>query len=119
MIFFGYLSDLIEERQLLKKKCSRKLFESIALFGPAVCLILIPVFGCDYAVLVTLLILSMVLYGALAGGDNPIVMDIAPDYSGSLYGFTNCIASMPGFIAPVLIGLILEYDVSTIKELNY
>lgn len=112
MLFFGYLSDLIEKRKTLSKNFSRKLFESISQFGTAVCLILVPFVGCNYVMLIILLILSMFLYGALAGGDGPIVMDIAPDYSGSLYGFTNSVSSIPGFVAPVVIGLLLEYDVS-------
>lgn len=112
MLFFGYLSDLIEKRSKLSKNFSRKLFESISQFGPALCLTLVPIIGYNYIIVVTLFILSMVLYGAFAGGDNIAVMDVAPDYSGSLYGFANSVSSIPGFIEPVMIGFMLEYDVS-------
>ncbi len=59
---------------------SRKIFETIALVGPAICLIIIPQLGCSLTGLVTLLIVAMVIFGLNAGGDKPVVVDIAPDH---------------------------------------
>ncbi|KAK4336887.1 hypothetical protein RND71_043714 [Anisodus tanguticus] len=47
----------------------------------------------------------------ITAGDNPIVMDLAPAYSGSLYGLTNAIASIPGFLAPIYVGVMLESEI--------
>jgi MFS family permease len=50
----------------------------------------------------------MITLGLISGGENLIVVDIAPDYSGSIYGFTNAFSSLPGFLAPLFAGLILD-----------
>lgn len=105
---FGYLSDLIGRKGWLSKTVSRKLFEIIGLVMPAICMALIPVAGCDQNLVVLLIVLSMVLWGAVAGGDTPIVVDVAPSFSGSLYGVTNAISSTAGFLAPLFVGVLLD-----------
>lgn len=107
----GYLSDLIEKRQLMSKCASRKLFETVALIGPAVSMALIPTSGDNKQLVIGLLVIGMTLYGFYGGGDNPIVVDIAPDFSGSVYGLTCAIGSIPGFVAPVFVGFLLDLDV--------
>jgi ACS family sodium-dependent inorganic phosphate cotransporter-like MFS transporter 5 len=69
---------------------------------------IVPAVGCNQISVIVLLILAMLILGLISGGDSPIVVDIAPDYSGSLYGFTNAFASLPGFLAPLFVGLILD-----------
>ena len=76
----------------------------------------VPLVGCDQTAVIVLLILGMVIIGLTAGGDSPIVVDIAPDYSGSLYGFQNCFASIPGFLAPLVVGLVLDGDSVSAKH---
>jgi len=43
--------------------------------------------------------------------------DIAPPFAGLLFGVTNTIASIPGVIAPYVVGLLTQ-NVSTIKNNN-
>lgn len=78
------------------------------MFGAAIFLALIPVFGCEIVPIIIMLNLSMISLGLTAGGDSLIIADVAPDYSGSIYGFTNSIASLPGFLAPLCVGLVLD-----------
>lgn len=112
MTFFGFASDLVGRKGWFTKTFSRKLFETIALVFPAICLGLIPKVGCDQNQLIALLILAMVFFGAQTGGDVPIVIDLAPDYSGSLYGIVNAFASTPGFLAPLFVGVVLDHQVN-------
>ena len=74
---------------------------------------LIPVAGCNTTIVIVLLVCTMLILGCVAGGDSPMVADIAPDYSGTVYGATNAIASCPGFLAPLFVGLILDHNVRT------
>lgn len=108
LMMCGYISDIVERKHLLSRTVSRKVFEFVALIGPAICMALVPAFGCDQIAVIALLLLAMMIYGMIAGGDSPIVVDIAPDYSGTLYGFTNAVASTPGFLAPLFVGLVLD-----------
>ncbi|XP_054156517.1 sialin-like [Oppia nitens] len=113
LMFFGYISDLIERRRLMNRTVSRKLFETLGLSGAAVLMAVIPAVGCNQGAVITLLIFGMIVLGLMAGGDSPIVVDVAPDYSGSLYGLTNSFASFPGFLAPLVVGLVLDGNTSS------
>ncbi len=104
----GFLSDLVERKKLLSRTVSRKVFQSTALIGAAIFMALIPAVGCSQISVIVLLILGMIILGLISGGENLIVVDIAPDYSGSIYGFTNAFSSLPGFLAPLFAGLILD-----------
>ncbi|RWS09109.1 Sialin-like protein [Dinothrombium tinctorium] len=118
LFLFGSISDFIDRKKLLKKSLARRAFESLNLFGAAGCALLIPFVGCNSNAVVTLIMLTMVFYGAEAGGDNPIVVDVAPDYSGSLYGITNAIGSIPGFLVPVFVGFLLDNNPGSIQSWN-
>ncbi|KAI2796614.1 hypothetical protein BLOT_014407 [Blomia tropicalis] len=105
---FGYFSDWIGKKQLLSDTLSRKIFETIALGGPAICLIMIPIAGCNLSSLVTLLVIAMTIFGLNAGGDKIIVVDLSPQYSGTIYGITNAIASIPGILSPLVVGFLIN-----------
>ena len=113
---FGFLSDWIGKKRLIGDTLSRKIFETIALGGPAICLALIPLVRCDLTQVIVLLVIAMIIFGLNAGGDKPVVVDIAPDHSGTIYGITNAIASLPGIFAPLYVGYFLEGQVF---DLNY
>lgn len=118
-LFWGYVSDVVGRKEWLSKTVSRKMFQSIALLGGAFFLALIPVAGCSIAIIVILLNLSMLIIGLTAGGEFLIVVDVAPNYSGSIYGFTNAIASLPGFLAPLFVGFMLDQpNVSYFNQRN-
>jgi hypothetical protein len=36
------------------------------------------------------------------------MLDIAPDYAGIIFGVSNTIANVPGFVAPVVVGALLK-----------
>ncbi len=108
LMVFGYASDLVERKKLLNRTVSRKVFQTTALIGSAIFMALIPAVGCSQISVIVLLILGMITLGLISGGENLIVVDIAPDYSGSIYGFTNAFTCLNGFLAPIFAGLILD-----------
>lgn len=108
MLGWGSVADWVERRQCLGRTTSRKLFQTIALIGSAAFLASIPLFGCQIIPIIVMLNLSMITLGLTAGGDSLIIVDVAPDYSGSIYGFSNSIASLPGFLAPMFVGFMLD-----------
>ncbi|KAG9509450.1 Sialin, partial [Fragariocoptes setiger] len=111
LFVFGCLSDyLCSSTETFKthRTLMRKVFEMFALCGPSICLACVPFVGHDQDAVISLLIIGMILYGMSAGGDNPIVVEMAPDFSGTLYGVTNAIASIPGFLAPIIVGCMLD-----------
>ena len=44
--------------------------------------------------------------------------DLAPDYAGTLFGITNTAATLPGFIAPIIVGLMTpDVSITTVQFL--
>ncbi|RWS15377.1 Sialin-like protein [Dinothrombium tinctorium] len=115
----GFLSDYIERRKLLSKTMSRKLFETISYLIPAIAIAAIPFASKNETIVLMLLMLSMLAYGFHVGGDNPIVVDVAPDFSGSVYGFVAAFGSVPGFLAPLVIGYIIDLNPGNPLMWNY
>ncbi|XP_053209531.1 uncharacterized transporter slc-17.2-like isoform X2 [Panonychus citri] len=115
----GYISDTIEHKKLISRTTSRKIFEAIALIGPAIMTSIIPFITNNTTGIVTALVVSMILWGFSAGGDNPMVMDISPKNSGAIYGFTAGLSSFPGPLAPYFVGLVLELGHGDPSVWNY
>ena len=113
---FGFFSDWIGQKKFISDTLSRKIFETVALGGPAICLLLVPFCGCNLGALIALLIIAMIIFGLNAGGDKPIVVDVAPDHSGTIYGITNAIASLPGILAPLVVGFLINLVSLIIKN---
>lgn len=112
LTLFGLLSDFVGRRMYFSDTVSRKIFEVVAHIGPSICFAFVPLVGCNQGAVIGLLIGGIFLYGPSAGGDCPAVVDMAPDHSGTLYGFTNAFASLPGILAPLFIGVLLDGKVS-------
>jgi len=57
-----------------------------------------------------------------SGYNTPNHADISPRYAGSLFGFTNMVATIPGFLAPQMVGIITgshEHEVSAWAPIWY
>ncbi|CAG2175092.1 unnamed protein product [Oppiella nova] len=109
MAIGGPLSALVIKRfgHKISKTRIRKIFESIALIGPAICLAIITGMGCNSTAVVALLITALFLYGLFTGGEFVIYGEIAPDYSGTVFGIAGTLGAIPGFVAPYAVGVIL------------
>ena len=71
--------------------------------------------GCDALVVMILLSLSQFFAGfAYAGFYNPNILDLAPPFAGTLFGISNTIGNMNGFLAPQLAGYIIRDNEYTI-----
>lgn len=69
--------------------------------------------GCSRAAAVSCLILGVGVTGLAACGYQVNHLDIAPQYSGVLFGITNTFATLPGFLGPLIVGAITDHNVRT------
>ena len=67
--------------------------------------------GCNYTLAVVFLTLSVGLVGVAQSGYNVNHLDLAPRYAGALMGITNMVATIPGFVGPVLVGVLTQDEV--------
>lgn len=70
--------------------------------------------GCDRVSAQVLLAVTGAFGGAVYAGNQMNHIALSPKYAGTMYGITNAAANMCGFLAPYVIGLMIEGRVSTI-----
>lgn len=67
--------------------------------------------GCSKFAAVMLLTLAVGLSGASYSGFQVNFVEIAPPYAGTLFGVTNALANMCGFLAPAFVGVLVQGNV--------
>ncbi|KAL5022181.1 hypothetical protein ScPMuIL_001336 [Solemya velum] len=106
----GNIADALRARKVLSSTLSRKIFNSLGLGLPAVFVVSTGFIDCTQSTLaVVLLTIGVGMSGFQYGGGflaNPA--EIAPKYAGIIFGFSNTVATIPGFMAPLAIGLITK-----------
>ncbi|KAF8787087.1 putative inorganic phosphate cotransporter like protein [Argiope bruennichi] len=102
----SYCADKLRESSKLSITAIRKIYNSIGLFGPALCCFGIIAAGCQAQLIIALLCVGMFLNGLIYSGFNVTHIDMSPDYAGVLYGITNSIANTAGILSPMIVGLI-------------
>lgn len=102
LVLSGYLSDLFIKRKYFSVTNVRKGFETAAIIGTSACMICIPLVGCSNTNVILILITSTAFMGLVGGGDNSIILNLAPKYTGPLFGLTNGMAAVSGFLSPYI-----------------
>lgn len=96
----------------------RKLFQVLAEVPPALCLSLIPFFGCNSFAVIGLICLCCCFNGCSFVAYNVNHADLAPSFTGLLFGITNTVANAPGFLAPEMVGAFTKNE-STILTWSF
>ncbi|XP_046329728.2 sialin-like [Haliotis rufescens] len=103
----GWLADFVRRRSIFTTTNTRKIFDSFGKVIPAVMLVGLGYVDCSQpALAITLLVLGVSLTGFQFSGFIVNHVDIAPAYAGILFGISNSIAAVTGFISPVVVGVI-------------
>ena len=55
---------------------------------------------------------ALTIDGAMAAGYNVNALELSPNYAGSIRGMASTIANIQGFLAPTIIALIIEDNVT-------
>ncbi|KAI1901770.1 hypothetical protein AGOR_G00037820 [Albula goreensis] len=104
----GIIADTLLERELLGVTAVRKIFTLTGLLLPAAFLTAVGFVGCSGVLAVTFLTLSTSLGGTSAAGVFINQIDIAPRYAGVLLGITNTFGTIPGVLAPIVMGYLTK-----------
>ncbi|ESO85177.1 hypothetical protein LOTGIDRAFT_167964 [Lottia gigantea] len=104
VIVSGQTADFLR-RKYLSTKTTRKLFQISAFIGAGGCLVGAGFVTCENRMVgVALLTLAVTFEGMCFAGYMVNQVDFAPRYAGVLFGINNCIATIPGMIAPIVVG---------------
>lgn len=71
-------------------------------------MLLVPLIGCSAILSVIVLIVGMLLYGLVMGGDVIVPVEVSRNFATTIYSCINMLANTSGIVAPLVIGMILE-----------
>lgn len=114
------ISDYLVNQGHLKTVTSRKLFNSIGLWGPMCALIglaYVPKGSVEIAV--ALLTTAIGINAATYLGFQVNHIDLSPNHAGTMMGITNCAANICSLIAPLVVGLVMHDPVSPFIYLKF
>jgi len=104
------LCDTLARRRVFPIQRLRKVANAIGNMGPCLCLVAITFFECNTNAIITLLFIGISLGGAINSGPNANMIEVAPNYSGTLAGVAGTVAVMPGFFAPLTVGALTNHQ---------
>lgn len=109
------LADWMNNKKILKIEFSRKLFNTIGMWGAMIALIALA-YVTSKTLAVALVTIAVGINAATYLGFQINHLDLAPNHSGTLMGITNCSANIMSIIAPLLVGFVLNDAVRMISS---
>ncbi|XP_014223244.1 putative inorganic phosphate cotransporter [Trichogramma pretiosum] len=88
----------------------RKIGSTIALIGPGLCIVGASYAGCDRVFVMVLFTVGMALMGTALPGIMVNVLDLSPNYAGTLMALTNGISALTGVVAPCIVGALTPHQ---------
>ncbi|KAJ8959058.1 hypothetical protein NQ318_022314 [Aromia moschata] len=107
-ILASIFADWLLSKGYLSQSTSYKLFNSLASVIPSLGILGVAYVGCDKLAAQLLLAIPGAFGGAVYAGNQMNHIALSPKFAGTMYGITNAAANMCGFLAPYVIGLIIE-----------
>lgn len=90
----------------------------VALTTPGLLMVAQVFLGSEAAWSVTIFTLALFTHGAVTPGYLGNGLDIAPNFSGTIFGLANTLSSFGGFLSTWMVGALTYEDVSWKKENN-
>lgn len=107
----GYLADWFQMKNYLSTTQVRKYFNNLSFFAEMMFLLLAAYFT-NTTIIIVCITLSVGLGAFSISGYLANPLDIAPQFSSIIVGYSNTFATLPGLISPVLTGYIVTTPVS-------
>ncbi|XP_054737160.1 putative inorganic phosphate cotransporter [Anastrepha obliqua] len=102
-------ADYLRQRGTLSTTATRKVFTGFALLSPGTLMIAQIFLGRDAAWSVTIFTLALFTHGAVTAGYLGNGLDIAPNFSGTIFGLANTLSSFGGYVSTWMVGT-LTYE---------
>jgi len=104
----SHLADYARSKGYWTTTTTRKIMNTLAFIPPAICLVMIYYAGCNKVLVIALLCATVGINGFNFSSVSCNHIDIAPRFAGTLMGLTNSVANTMGFLAPQIIGKIID-----------
>ncbi|KAJ6647807.1 putative inorganic phosphate cotransporter [Pseudolycoriella hygida] len=108
----SYLADYLRQKGTLTTGQARKAFTAFAVIIPGLLMILQIFYGMDRTFAVIIFTLQLLFNGAVTAGYLGNGLDIAPNFSGTIFGMANTLSSLGGFLSAYMVGTLTKVDKS-------
>lgn len=105
----SHFADYLRTNGKISTTVARKSFTTFAVFTPGLFFVLLIFFGYDATWAVAIFTIALTLNGAVTAGYLGNGLDIAPNFSGTIFGMANTLSSFGGFVSAWLVG-VLTYN---------
>ncbi|XP_053609698.1 putative inorganic phosphate cotransporter [Plodia interpunctella] len=106
---FGWLSDFLVNRNIIRAVTARRIFNTIALWGPAAALLILSYLPPGHLTLaVVILTVTVGLNGAHYVGFMMSHIDLSPNFASVMMGITNGVAGIFSIMAPLSVSIVVK-----------
>lgn len=117
-VISSYLADKLRQSGKLSTTATRKFFTTFAVFVPGLLMIIQVFWGMDAILSVTVFTVSLFFNGAVTAGYLANGLDIAPNFSGTIFGLANTLSSFGGWLSTKIVAVI-TYKESSFATWKY
>uniref|UniRef100_A0A1B6JRD3 Major facilitator superfamily (MFS) profile domain-containing protein n=1 Tax=Homalodisca liturata TaxID=320908 RepID=A0A1B6JRD3_9HEMI len=98
------VADYLRASGKLSTTATRKLFTTFAVTLPGFLMIAQVFFGCNRVSSIAIFTIALTINGAVTAGYLGNGLDIAPNFSGTIFGMANTLSSFGGFFSAFMVG---------------
>ena len=103
----SWATDSLRSRGLVRTITVRKVNTMLGLWLTGLAAVLAVYAGCQAELAVSLFAVAAGLNTMTVSGCKTGMLDIAPDYAGIVFGVSNTVSNIPGFVGPLIVGTVL------------
>lgn len=115
-VIASYFADYLRRTEKLTTTQTRKIFTTFAVMLPGFLMILQVFLGWNRTWSVAIFTMQLFLNGAVTAGYLGNGLDIAPNFSGTIFGMANTLSSLGGFLSAYMVGVLTNDDVRIHKS---
>ncbi|KAL4710925.1 hypothetical protein ACJJTC_002555 [Scirpophaga incertulas] len=98
--------DWLRSKDIITTTTARKIGTLFASVVPGICLLALCYIGCNRGAAVALMAVGVTCIGGMFCGFLSNHIDIAPNFAGTLMALTNTVATIPGIVVPIFVGVL-------------
>ncbi|XP_066992481.2 sialin [Anabrus simplex] len=102
------LADHLRKSGKMSTTATRKMFTTFALAVPSLLMLAQVFLGCDRIASVAFFTVALTVNGAVTAGYLGNGLDIAPNFSGTIFGMANTLSSLGGFLSAYMVGSLTQ-----------